>query len=113
MPRIKTESLREGMVVASDVKNIDHMLLIPAGCTLTGRQISILQAWGVGEIEVQSSSSVEAADPVAKLPPEVVARLTAEIRGRFFKPDDANPVFAEVFKLMLQRRARKFASKLS
>jgi len=111
MPRVKTESLREGMVVANDVKNIDHMLLIPAGCTLTQRQISILQAWGVSEIEVQHSAAAEDMDPVAKLPPEVVARLSAELRGRFFKPDDANPVFAEIFKLMLQRRARKFAAK--
>ncbi len=101
------------MVVASDVKNIDHMLLIPAGCTLTERQINILQAWGVSEIEVQNSTSSEDADPVAKLPAETVARLTAEIRGRFFKPDDTNPVCAEIFKLMLQRRARKLAAKHS
>jgi hypothetical protein len=101
------------MVVASDVKNIDHMLLIPAGSTLTERQINILQAWGVSEIEVQSSTTAEDADPVAKLPPEVVTRLSAEIRSRFFKPDDANPVYAEIFKLMLQRRARKFAAKPS
>jgi hypothetical protein len=111
MPRIKTESVQEGMVVAGDVKNIDGTLLIPAGCTLTERQINILQAWGVGEIEVQNSAMIEDADPLSKLPPEVVARLTAEIRGRFFQPDDANPVFAEIVKLMLQRRARKLVAK--
>ena len=99
------------MVVATDVKNIDHMLLIPAGATLTGRQINILQAWGVIEIEVQSSGPAGQTDVVAKLPPETVARLTAEIRGRFFRPDDANPVFVEIFKLMVQRRARKMAAR--
>jgi hypothetical protein len=113
MPRIKTESLQEGMVVATDVKNMDHMLLIPAGTTLTERQINILQAWGVGEIEVQTSSSDGDVDPASKLPPEALARLTAEIRALFFKPDDANPVFAEIFKLMVQRRARKLAAKRS
>ena len=101
------------MVVASDVKNIDHMLLIPTGCTLTERQISILQAWGVSEIEVQDSALADDTTSVAKLPPEVIARLTSEIRGRFFKPDDTNPVFAEIFKLMLQRRTRKFTAKSS
>ncbi|MFO1478503.1 MAG: hypothetical protein U1F98_17865 [Verrucomicrobiota bacterium] len=107
MPRIKTELLQEGMVVAGDVKNIDNMLLIPAGCTLTERQIGILQAWGVPEIEVQKSGAVEDADPLAKLSPEAVARLTEEIRSLFWHPDDANPVYVEIAKLMLQRRARK------
>ncbi len=113
MPRIKIDSLQPGMVVASDVKNIDQMLLIPAGCSLTERQINILRAWGVGEIEVQGSAALEEADPLAKLPPEVVARITAEIRSRFFRPDDSNPIFVEISKLMLQRRARKSGAKNS
>jgi hypothetical protein len=69
MPRIKTESLQEGMVVSCDVKNIDNMLLIPAGCNLTERQINILQAWGVAEIDIQDSKALEDADPLAKLAP--------------------------------------------
>jgi hypothetical protein len=107
MPRIKTDSLQEGMVVANDVKNIDNMLLIPSGCNLTERQIDILQAWGVAEIDIQSTSAVEDADPLAKLSPEEVAKLTDEVRSRFWQPDDANPVFAEIFALILRRRAYK------
>ena len=52
MSRIKTEQLKEGMVVVTDVKNMDDMLLIPAGAKLTSRQIGILQSWGVLEIDV-------------------------------------------------------------
>jgi len=108
MPRVKTESLQEGMVVACDVKNIDQMLLIPAGSTLSERQLNILRAWGVEEIEVQADSAVTTdADPLAALAPDVVARLAAEVKGRFWDADESNPVFAEVFKLMLRRRARK------
>ena len=95
MPRVKTEDLKEGMVVAKDVKNIDDMLLLPAKCQLAGRQISILKAWGVAEIDV------------ARLSPEVVAQLTAGVKARFWQADESNPVFAEIFKLMLWRQARK------
>lgn len=111
MPRIKTDVVEEGMVVATDVMNIDNMLLIPAGCVLTERQIGILQAWGVGEIDVDASQTPEDADPLATLPPEVVTRMAAEVKGRFWQPDDSNPVFAEIFKVMLQRHARRAAGK--
>ncbi len=107
MPRVKTGELKEGMVVAKDVKNIDDMLLLPAKATLTGRQINILQAWGVGEIEVEASDLLQNSDPMVRLSPEAAARLTAEIKALFWQPDETNPVFAEIFKLMLWRRARK------
>ena len=95
------------MRVMTDVKNMDEMLLIPAGATLTERQISILQAWGIEEIEVQQAAGAEAADPLARLTPETIAKLSAEIKSLFWQPDDSEPVFGEILKLMLQRRARK------
>ena len=106
MPRIKTDLLTAGMVVVKDVKNIDDMLLIPAGCELTDRQISILQAWGVAEIDVQASAATASGDPMSALSPERAAEVTAEIKAIFWQPDDTNPVFAEIFKLLLQRRVR-------
>jgi hypothetical protein len=95
------------MVVARDVKNIDGMLLAPAGCQLSERQVNILQAWGVTEVEVEASEDVaKAHDPLAQLPPETLAKITADLRARFWKPDDFGPVPAEIFKLMLLRQAR-------
>ena len=95
------------MVVARDVKNIDGMLLAPAGCQLSERQVNILQAWGVTEVEVEASEDVaKAHDPLAQLPPETLAKITADLRARFWKPDDFGPAPAEIFKLMLLRQAR-------
>lgn len=107
MPRIKTELLQEGMVVSSDVRNIDNMLLIPSGCKLTSRQIGILQAWGVTEIDVASGGGGEDTDQLTKLSPEALEQLSAEVRATFWKVDDADPVFAELFKLILRRRANR------
>ncbi len=111
MPRIKTELLQEGMVVSSDVRNIDNMLLMPSGCTLTARQINILQAWGVTEIEVQAVAAGQDTDQLTKLPPEVLAKWTEELKATFWKVDEADPVFAEIFKLMLRRRASRGGAK--
>lgn len=113
MPLRKTESLQPQMVVASDVKNIDGMLLIPAGAALTERQIDILQAWGVTQIDVQASAGVEAdsGDPLTKLPPEVLAKWTEEAKALFWKLDESNLVEAEVLKLMLRRRVQRAGTK--
>jgi hypothetical protein len=106
--RVKSEELQPGMVVARDVKNIDGMLLAPSGCELSERQIGILQTWGVVEVEVEASEEqAKARDPLAQLPPEVLAKITAELRARFWKPDNFGPVPAEIFKLMLLRQARR------
>jgi hypothetical protein len=104
--RVKSEALQPGMVVARDVKNIDGMLLAPSGCQLSERQITILQAWGVAELEVEAGEDLaKAHDPLAQLPPETLARLTAELRARYWEPDGFGPLPAEIFKLMLLRQA--------
>ena len=107
MPRIKTEQLKEGMIVVGDVKNIDDMLLIPAGAKLTSRQIGILQAWGVLEIDVARGDAGDNSDPVAKLSPEALAKATEKTRALFWKLDDTDPACAEIFRLVLRRRVKR------
>jgi hypothetical protein len=106
--RLKSEALQPGMVVARDVKNIDGMLLAPSGCQLTERQVTILQAWGVVEVEVEAGEQLaKAHDPLAQLPPETLARITADLRARYWLPDEFGPAPAEIFKIMLLRQAQR------
>jgi hypothetical protein len=110
MPKIKIDFIQEGMVVGSDVKNIDNMLLVPAGSALTERQINILKAWGVIEVEVIARET--GSSPLAKLPSEELDRLLTEVRERFWEVDETNPVFMEIFKLVLHRHVRSNADEL-
>jgi hypothetical protein len=105
MPRIKTEELTEGMVVSADIKNMDNMLLIATGVTLSQRQIRILQAWGVTDVEVQDSESAPNLDPLARLTPEVREKMALELKDLFWEADEANPVFEVVYNWILERRA--------
>jgi hypothetical protein len=108
MPTIKLESLREGMVTAADVKNMDNMLLIPASTALTERHINVLNAWGIAEIQVQACAEAEeAGDILQKLPKETLDRLTAELKAVFWSPAEKSPVEWEVFTLALRRKARR------
>jgi hypothetical protein len=108
MPKIKTDQLKEGMVVKTDVKNLDDMLLIPSACALTPKHIKILNAWGIAEVNVESSGAAEETpNPLSKLSPEMAAKLEAELKNRFWKFDETHSIQKEVFRLALHRRARQ------
>lgn len=99
------------MVVARDVKNIDGMLLVPSGCALTERQVGILQAWGVTEAEVEACDDVPASsNPLEALPPGLLAQMTAHLKDRFWRLDEASPVQMEIFNQVLLREARQSLS---
>ena len=94
------------MTVSCDVKNIDNMLILPAGGHLTERQIDILRAWGVEEIDVQVSEEAPTeTDPLSQMTPEAIASLTAQIKARFWSPDETHPAFRELLQLVVRRRA--------
>jgi len=108
MPKVKTEALRDGMVVATEVKNMDNMLLVAAGCVITEKHINIFSAWGISEVDVQACDGAEdAGDILQQLPPEMLKELTAELGTIFWEAIDISPVQEEAFKLALRRKAKQ------
>jgi hypothetical protein len=98
------------MVVTADVKNMDNMLLIPAGCVLTEKHIDIFNAWGITEVQVESGGNAEdSGDILQQLPPETLEQLRKELAGIFWDPVDKSPVQAEMFDLLLRRKAKQIA----
>ncbi len=112
MPKVKLEALQPGMVVTADVKNMDDMLLIPAGCELSEKHINILQSWGVTDVEVDSAGSGDASkDPLQQLAPEVLERLKEETKALFWSLNLNNAVEQEVYNLVLRRRVRQMSAR--
>ena len=98
------------MVVTADVKNTDGMLLIPSGCALTEKLIDMLSSWGIAEIQVQSDDgSADLEDPLMRLPPETLQKITTDLQSIFWTPVESNPVQKAVFDLALYRKARQIA----
>lgn len=106
MPKIKLDAVIEGMTVAADVKNMDDMLLAPAGCVLTARQIKILRTWGVSEILIEGEE--QSSTTLMTLAPDVLNRLEDELAKTFWEFDASFPAQKEIFNLALRRRARAF-----
>lgn len=107
MPRIKADQLQEGMVVARDVKNIDGMLLVSSGAVLSARQVTILQTWGIFDVEVEGpEDGSQSGDTLSRLSPEALAKLTGDLKARFWNLNEMTSVETEIFNLMLVRGAR-------
>jgi hypothetical protein len=108
MPRVKQADLQEGMVVSADVRNMDDMLLIPAGCPLTSKHIEILQSWGISDVHVESpQETTGSTDLLESLPPEELSRLSEEMRSRFWRFDDTSSVQQEVLKQVIRRLVKQ------
>jgi hypothetical protein len=108
MPKARLETLQSGMVVLHDVKNMDGMLLIPAGCVLTEKHVYILNAWGVPEVEVEASDELGEPDGLSQaLPPETMKELTDDLNALFWDPSEGSAVQREVFDLVLRRKVRQ------
>ena len=108
MPKVKLASVREGMVVTADVKNMDNMLLIPAGCVLTEKHIDILSAWGIAEVQVESGGDAEdPGDILQQVSAEALQQARSELAGIFWDPIDKSSVQAETFDLVLRRKVKQ------
>lgn len=92
------------MIVAADVKNMDDMLLAPAGCELSARHIKILRTWGVSEVQIEGEE--QGSTTLLKIAPEVLQRIEEELKKLFWDFDPEVPVQKEIFNLALRHRAR-------
>src|SRR5437667_384015 len=86
MGRLPVSALKPGMTLAEPVLNTRRQRLAEAGTALDARKISLFQAWGVVEVEVQ----------------EVAAPGLPEIESRLADPPVLLPAQAQLLRLQVQ-----------
>ena len=98
--------LKEGMVLAENVKNRHADVLLPEGRHLTAKDILTLKTWGITEADVEGidRDKVEKSE-MESLPPSVIASIEKEVADLFPEVKD-NPVMQEIYRI-----ARKFKLK--
>jgi hypothetical protein len=103
---LNINDLKEGMVLAVDVKNRHEQLLLKKGAELTTKDILILKTWGINEADVEGIDQVEVEkQEMQSLSPSIIDALEGELTELFHECDD-NPVMAEI-----RRIVRKFKLK--
>jgi len=100
MGRTAVSALKPGMVFSKPVFNSHRQRLVEAGVTLDARIISLLQAWGIIDVEIQGVTELtlqEIESRMANNP--ALQQLSATIDERFHGADQ-HAFITELRRLM-------------
>jgi len=104
MAVVKLNDLKPGMKLTEPVFNINGNLLLREGVELTARHISILKAWGVSQVEVDSQEKTDQRKP--ELNPQVLCALQERLRTKFFGVLN-NEIMREIMRVAEKQAIRK------
>ena len=107
MKSIKIKFVKKGMVTATEVKDRMGRTLLASDEPLTLKNLKMLKAWGIIEINVKSPEESESnpneGNPVTlKAPPEVIK----EQESLFKYADRRHPAVAELYDVCLARKVQ-------
>ena len=108
MGLIAVDQLKQGMILADDVVDINSRLLLKKGGTVESKHIRMFKMWGVGEVYVEGKVEADADNGSGcdRAQFEEVARQTSE---RFRFNDLNHPVIKQLFALSVQHRSKAFS----
>ncbi len=114
MSAISINSIKAGMVLASDARDRNGRLLIRTGTSLTDESVRILKIWGVLEVDVEGVSRENLEDEALNVvDPAILAQASAEVAERFCFNDPDNPAVVELKRLCTQRNVEDLLSGMS
>ena len=100
MGLLGTNDLREGMVLAQDIKNRHGSMLLPRGRILTKKDLSVLKSWGITEADVEGIDKDEVEKKeMESLPSSVTESIEKKLRELFPEFED-NPVMEEIYRIV-------------
>lgn len=115
MATARINSLKEGMTLAQDVKDMNGRLLLRSGVVLLDRHITLFKSWGITEVELVDDSAASNApaavsDGKADSQEQIRRAAKAAAEAHLFKLFSANdlkdPMICEFFTLCVARKAK-------
>lgn len=102
---VHIDSVKQGMVLSEDVKDISSRLLLSKGQPIHQKHIRIFKIWGVTEIEVNTESEDDApADPNKPVADNTV--ITQQTNAVFRNVDRDTPLVSELIRIAIAHRSR-------
>ncbi len=103
MSRIAIENLKEGFVLAEDVKDISGRLILSKGRQLESNHIRIFKIWGIQYVSVEESCETSLPDQDVK-DVEKLVRAEHTVETILQNIDTSHPAINEIFKAAVEHR---------
>jgi hypothetical protein len=114
MAKINIEYLKEGMILNSDVKDINGRLILGAEAVLTEKHLYIFKSWGVTEADIKGITEEEVDVLVTEEIPPLILEKAEKKLGEIFRHTDHNhPVIKELFRFCTLREARLISNEIT
>lgn len=107
MPLKPSNDLEEGMILTSDVCNLDGQILFTKGLELTTRHIDILQMWGIPKVEVAGEEEEEDSLNLDQYPPAVIAKAETQVNEHFSLVKSSHPAVETMRKICVLKSAKQ------
>jgi hypothetical protein len=107
MGTINIGDVQVEMVLAKDVTNINGQLLVPKGIKISEKHLTLLQAWGITEVEIEGVSREDvASQTAAQIDPQILAEAEACMVDIFQHANREHAAVKELFDQCVLRTAR-------
>lgn len=107
MGTINIGDVQADMILAKDVANINGQLLVPKGIKISEKHLTLLQAWGIIEVEIEGVSREDiASQATAQIDPLILAETETLMADIFQHTNRDYPPVKELFDQCVLRTAR-------
>lgn len=106
MPKIDVVDVKEGMVIAADVFNLNGQLLMPKGITIAEKHVWLLKSWGVQQLEVEKTGQDDA-NVSTQITEEEAKLFEGQLREIFGEIKEDELWAKHLFDLCLERKVLK------
>jgi len=108
MGKLNLDQLQAGMVLAADVVDRNHRVLLKAGIALTEKHLTVLRQWGITEADIQGVTREELnAQESVELDQDLLAHAETSYRELFRHADMQHPFNQELMRLNVLRTVQR------
>lgn len=103
---LSIDQLKPGMILDSDVTDVNGRLLLTKGKTICANHLTLFRMWGIPEVPVQRTGDSGAGNG-RPLDPERMRQVAERLKPAFAANDLGHPVVAEIFRQAVLHRSCK------
>jgi HD-like signal output (HDOD) protein len=103
---IHVDRLRENMVLAEDVRDLNTRLLLAKDLKIRPKHVRILKMWGITEVKVVTNEPNYEETTTKEIDPELLERIEENTKYLFHHVDLEHPAMQELFRLSVLSKSR-------